>query len=81
MLTSVYYNYQDSHSQVLFLIQILVVRSQFLSLCKTNKLPCEQRLLFVCLFVPSKHWFLSCMVFSVYDVVRVAFPSRSYKTN
>jgi len=60
---------------------ILVVRSQFLSLCKTNKLPCEQRFLFVCLFVPSEHWFLSRMVFSVYDVVRVAFLSRSYKTN
>ena len=33
--------------------------------------------LFVCLFVPSEHWFLSCMVFSVYDVVRVACQSRS----
>ena len=53
----------------------------FLCAKQTNKLPCEQTLLFVCLFVPSKHWFLSCMVFSVYDVVRVAFPSRRYKTN
>ena len=60
---------------------ILVVRSKFLSLCKRNKLPCEQRFLFVCLFVPSEHWFLSCIVFSVNDVVRVAFLSRSYKTN
>ena len=33
--------------------------------------------LFVCLFVPNEHWFLSCMVFSVYDVVRVACQSRS----
>ena len=28
--------------------------------------------LFVCLSVPSEHWFLSCMVLSVYDVFRVA---------
>ena len=32
---------------------------------------------FGCLFVPNEHWFLSCMVFSVYDVVRVACQSRS----
>ena len=63
---------------------ILVVRSQFLSLCKTNKQTTLRAEVSVCLFVffvPSKHWFLSCMVFSVYDVVRVAFPSRRYKTN
>ena len=47
---------------------ILVVRSKFLSLCKTNKLHCEQR-------------FFSSTAFIVYEVVRVACLSRSYKTN
>ena len=42
---------------------ILVVRSKFLSLCKTNKLPCKQRFLFVCLYPASTSfslaWFLA----------------------
>ena len=48
---------------------VILVRSKFLSLCKTNK----QTTLRAEIFLP--------MAFSVYEVVRVAFLSRSYKTN